>query len=381
MKEEIYEDEIDLRELFLTLRRNLKFIIGFTVFITIIAIVVVLLKQPIYEVKSNILVGFIEKNVKGFESKKVNIDRPEVIVKKLRLIFNVDDEVKTKKKFISKISDISVNKKLNNFILIKIEAINNKEGLKLNKKVVKFLIDMYKPKIKQYITNQENEIKIILEGINRIDNFEIKNTKEKIRILKTQKIEKIKEEIEFFKKVTLSSIDNKIKINNTKIDEYNKILEKLYKDASKSTDTTAQAIYSMQMLNYQNLILNSQNKLEDLKVDKKDINEKKIINLQRDIDNINSEEIRKLQYKIDNELINKKIKLQNKIDMIRYNISDQNIKNSQVVGDYIVKDNPIKPKKKLIVIISFITAFMLSIFIVFFREFISTLKYKEEEEK
>ena len=374
MKQPIYENEINLRELFLILKKNMNFIIGFTFLLTTVSIIIVLLKQPIYEVKSNILVGFIEKHSKLLNSKKVNIDNPNVIVKKLRIIFNVDDKIKYKNKLTSRISDISVNNKLKNFIVIKTEAISNEEALKLNKKIVKSLVDMYSPKIEHYIINKKNHITIILDEIKRINDFDIKNIQKEIKILKTQKIAKLNEEIKFLKKVTLSSIENKIINYKLKISKYDKVLKKLDKNESKILDNPIQALYSIQ-------ILDSKNKLEDLKVKKRDINENKIVNLQRDINNIKSEEIRKLRYKIDVELMNKKIKLTNKINEIKYSISDQNIKNSQVVGDYIVKDNPIKPKKKLIVIISFITAFMLSIFIVFFREFISTLKYKEEEEK
>jgi uncharacterized protein involved in exopolysaccharide biosynthesis len=48
-----------------------------------------------------------------------------------------------------------------------------------------------------------------------------------------------------------------------------------------------------------------------------------------------------------------------------------------VVGEYIAKDYPIKPKKRLIVTVAFVTGFILSIFLVFFIEFIKG--FKEEE--
>ena len=370
MKQEIYEDEIDLRELFLTLKRNLKFIIGFTIFVTSVTIIVVLVKQPIYEVKSNVLVGFIGKE---------NVSKAEEIVKKLKIIFNVDEGIDSEKKFISEVSDITINKKLKNFILIKTNAINNDEALKLNKKVVNYLVNMYKSKIKQYIINQNNNIKVILEDINKINNFEIKNIKEQIKLLKTQKIAQLNEQITFLQKVTLLSINNKIDIYNTKLKEYHKIINSLTNSSANNTDSTVQVFYLMKMLNYQNLILNYETKIEDLTVSKRDINENKIVSLKRNIDNVNSEEIRKLQYKINVEFVNQKRSLKHKINQIRYSISNQNIQNSKVLGNYIVRDNPIKPKKKLIVIISFITAFMLSIFLVFFREFISSFKKEDEE--
>jgi len=51
-----------------------------------------------------------------------------------------------------------------------------------------------------------------------------------------------------------------------------------------------------------------------------------------------------------------------------------NYKNSNVVGDILLNDYPVKPKKKLIVIVAFVTGLILSIFIVFFLEFIESEK-------
>ncbi|MBL3520594.1 hypothetical protein H0A43_08895 [Arcobacter lanthieri] len=50
--------------------------------------------------------------------------------------------------------------------------------------------------------------------------------------------------------------------------------------------------------------------------------------------------------------------------------SVQNFSNSKLVGEYIVNNFPIKPKKSLIIVVSFITGFILSICIVFFINFI-----------
>lgn len=54
--------------------------------------------------------------------------------------------------------------------------------------------------------------------------------------------------------------------------------------------------------------------------------------------------------------------------------------NTKKVGDIIINNSPInKPKKKLTVTVSFITGFILSIFLVFFIEFIRNFKNKETE--
>ncbi len=55
----VQEDEIDLRELFNTILRYKIFIAVFTVVITLFAVVYVFFKQPIYEVKSNVQIGYM----------------------------------------------------------------------------------------------------------------------------------------------------------------------------------------------------------------------------------------------------------------------------------------------------------------------------------
>jgi len=54
-----------------------------------------------------------------------------------------------------------------------------------------------------------------------------------------------------------------------------------------------------------------------------------------------------------------------------------NYKNTQIVGDIITNKSPIKPKKSLIVAVAFVTGFILSIFLVFFIQFIRN--FKEEK--
>ena len=47
---------------------------------------------------------------------------------------------------------------------------------------------------------------------------------------------------------------------------------------------------------------------------------------------------------------------------------------THVIGSISISEDPIKPKKKLIVVVAFITGLMLSIFLAFFLEFIQGVK-------
>lgn len=432
------EDEIDLKELFKTIWKKRLLIVVITFIITILAIVYAYLKTPIYQVKSNIQIGFIG-NAEGEQNL---LDNPDAIVKKLSIIFEVqaDDKVKTEDKFISEVSSISQNKKVKNYIEIKTEAISNEEALKKNKEVLDYLQNQYKGKIDLYTRNIINQIEDIKIEIRNISDFEIKNIEHELKVLERQKltssqkridviknqdikkleqkivqvneqqIVEINNKINFLQVTTLNSIDKKIDFHSKKLNEYTNSIEKIYKDMKEnSNDSASNTIASIQMVNYQNLILNSQNKIEDLKISKEKIQNETVpnlirkiknlkeitirdlklqiqnlkditlVNLEKEKENLKNDTLRKLKYKIDVTLANKKIKLEQKIQNLNYNISKQNMQNSSLVGNYIVKDYPVKPKKKLIVVVAFVTGLILSIFLVFFLEFAKGFKKEDFE--
>ncbi|QOY52707.1 Wzz/FepE/Etk N-terminal domain-containing protein [Candidatus Sulfurimonas baltica] len=481
------EDEIDLRELFRTLMKNRIKIVLITFFITIGAVIYAYMLPEVYEVKSNIQIGQINQEL---------ITEPETLVKTLNLVFNVEDKISAKEKFTSEVFSIDTNKKLKNFIEIITKAISNEEALKKNKEVVTYIEDLYQPKIEQYIINTKNSITDAQRDISNIENFEIKNIQrqiellktqriveidakiaklmnqdikkleqqiellktqrivdidakiakllnqdikkleQQIELLKTQRIVEIDKKIDFYNNIKLKTVESKIQFQTNKLKEYTESVNALYEN-NKLNDNTSTVISSLQMVNYQNLILNSQNKIEDLKIEKEIITNETIDNLEiekknilditikdielrieniknidianlekekrnilditiKDIElsivniknidiaklekekrNISNETIRKLQHQIDVDLVTKKIKLEEKINQLQFSLSKNYINNSRVVGDYIVKDYPIAPKKKLIVVVAFVTGLILSIFLVFFMEFIKG--FKEEE--
>ena len=94
---------------------------------------------------------------------------------------------------------------------------------------------------------------------------------------------------------------------------------------------------------------------------------------------IYSIEISRKQTEI-NSFENKIFALKNQINDIELSLSASNIKSSRTIGEALILDHPIKPKKKLIVVVAFITGLMLSVFLAFFLEFIGGMK-KEEDSK
>ena len=108
--------------------------------------------------------------------------------------------------------------------------------------------------------------------------------------------------------------------------------------------------------------------------------QKKLLGISREdaaLAGIYSIEIGKKQTEI-NSIVNTISYLNNKKNDIELSISPLKIHKTERIGKIEVLDKPVKPKKKLIVIVAFITGLMLSVFLAFFLEFMSGMKKEED---
>ena len=205
--------------------------------------------------------------------------------------------------------------------------------------------------------------------------------------------------INFLAKVKIKSLEDKIGYNSKSLQKYISEIDKLNQNLERS-DTALSMVVSVQILNYQNLITNAQNQIKDLElqleiiknetipklkynlenitnIQIKDLENKKknilnidIKNLENKKLNVSNDTIRKLEDRINIELQTRISQLNEKMDIQNFKKSAQNLANTKLVGDYIINDFPIKPKKSLIIVVAFVTGFILSIFLVFFLQFI-----------
>ena len=67
-------------------------------------------------------------------------------------------------------------------------------------------------------------------------------------------------------------------------------------------------------------------------------------------------------------------KLNEELKTLQVLMEPYNYKNTEIVGSVMTNDYPVKPKKSLIVTVAFVTGFIMSIFFVFFLEFIRNEK-------
>lgn len=327
-----------MRELFQIIWNKKVFIITFSLCITIFSGIYSYSKIPIYEVKSYVEIGFIDKEI---------LEELNVLEQKLKVIFSTDDfneELNSLEK--GNVSSIKQIKNVKNFLEIKTEAYSNEAALIKNQAVLKYIQTLYEPKIKEYeiilnndILNTKREIdfinnveiKNILAQINILKEQEIKNIDRTIENLKSQDIKRIDKRIETLKNQNIKNIDNEIKIlrtqnipnikneiellSNSKINSlknkiifYSKNLEKYLIELNKLTEninkneSTSSLVASVQILNYQNFIINAQNQIKDLELQIEVIQKDEIPKLISKLENINIVQIKDLENKKENIL-------------------------------------------------------------------------------
>ena len=246
------------------------------------------------------------------------LDNPQAIAQTASIVFNVGQPKSSSQEGEPQITQIVVSKDNNEFINISSEGLSNEDALVKNKSVLKFLQEEYKGKIKEY----------------------------KMSI--NMKMDALDEQLIFLQEVQLQSYEKKIASYRKKYNEYNNAIDKL--NEQNIDDATENLIVATQLLSYQNLILNTQNSIENLMLEKERIENKDIPRLNREI------------------------------ALQEQKLSKNNLRDFEVVGEYIVNDYPIKPKKRLIVVVAFVTGVILSIFAIFLIDFFKKIKEDEKDD-
>lgn len=305
------EDEIDLRELFRTLVKNKKIIILVTLAITLSAVVYALMAPKVYEAKAIIKIG--EYALEG-TNKKVTVADASELSKELEILFI--DILKNKKERDASIENITLPKNQKNFLEITANGFSNETVKAEVQKVVDYV--------------QENNKKI-LDDVKNIHEAKAKQIEGRLMILKTKTLPMLNEKIDRYKKDIKNYEVNFLDVQNN------------LKSIKNSNPTLA----TMQ--------INEQRYLADILIKLKD-------------------SLEEFEGKKNNIEVIKIEELEEELKSLRVLMEPYNYKNSEVVGAIMTNDYAIKPKKRLIVVVAFVTGLILSIFLVFFLEFIRGTK-------
>ena len=302
----LQEDEIDLRELFKIIWDKKFFIILFTLAITVLATVYAYSKTPIYEAKALLEIGEYKIN----NTSKIFVDDASNLEKKLSTLF-VDMEKNLKDKT-SQISNISIVKGLKNFLEIKSEATSNEDAKNEIIKVLNFV---------------QNEHEKILDDVRKQKEMELRNIDLQISDIKLKSVALIDKKIE-----------NNIK-NLKSLEEQLKLVD----ENLKKIDSLNPSLAALKLM------------------EKRDI--------ANDIRNINEQNF-ELENQRDELLTTSLYKLEESKQIAESLLLPHNYKNTQIVGEIITNDFPVKPKKSLIIAVAFVSGFIISIFLVFLFNFI-----------
>ena len=317
------EDEINLRELCRTLIKNKVKIIAITAIITIGAIVYAFVVPKVYEAKVILKIGeykLANANANANMDTKIVIADASELSKELEVLFI--DILKNEKDREAKIEKIELYKKQKN--LLEISALGSSNELTVDElhKVIKFV--------------QIKHIKI-LDEIKENREAQVKQTTANLQLLNTKTLPSLIKKIQRYKKDIQRYENNLLEIENN----FKKI---------KNISPTLAAIQINKQTYISDALSRLKDSLEYFEKEKDDIEVVQIQNFKEELKNLN-------------------------VLMKPYNY-----KNTEIIGTIMTNDYAIKPKKKLIVIVAFVSGLILSIFLVFFMEFIKGFKEEEKSE-
>ncbi len=342
----IEEDKIDLRELFSVLKRRKKLVWSVTGLFTLLALVYVLIATPWWQVNATLEIG---KYIDTKTGKEIYLEKGAGVSERLKVKYiDIYKHVKDRD---TEITSISSSKKNPQFISISALGKDNQITLSEIQKVIDDLQNRHQKIIDEIIAKRESE----LDGTDR-----------KIFQIKHYQMTDITEKVDYIKKVELPAIDKRIA--TVEADLKNSIIQKEEAIKNLSLLNNEASLAALRLAQIQGL---------EYKISE---NEMKLINLntekQRALLTTLPDLARKLEQlkKID------LVELQEKRKLTVLSMQPHNYHNTNIVGSVITQDKPVKPKKKLIVIIAFITGLMFSIFLAFFLEFIRDSREEEIQE-
>ena len=340
------EDKIDLKELISVLKKQKKLIWSITTLITLLALVYVLIATPWWQVNATMEIGnYIDDKTAG----TIYLENGTGVSERLKIRYiNSYKHVNNRDARITSIKSSKVNPQ---FISITAIGNDNNHTVTEIQKIINDLQNKHHKIIEEVIAKKQS----LLDGIDRdifqIKHLKITNTTDKVNYIK-------KVELPFIDQ-KLASIESNLKNSIKQKDEAIQNLTSLNNEASLAALRMAQ----IQAQEYR--ISGNEMKLIDLNTKK----QKLLTSILPDL----TRELERLQ-KID------LVALQEKRKLTVLSMQSHNYHNTEIVGSIITQDKPVKPKKKLIVIVAFITGLMLSVFLAFFLEFLSGVRREEPKE-
>ncbi len=335
----IQEDTIDIRELWKVLVRRKKLIALVTGTLTLLAVIYALVATPWYEAKAFVEIGTYKQGGKEVLLADSNKLAKRLEVEYIDILENIKDRD-------VKITAVKPLKKNASFIEIKALGKSNELSQSEVSKVLNQITQKHQAIVSEIKESRESHLNDIKRQIFSVKNNELTKLNESLTYEKTVHLPQLKEKLELTKKNMLKN-EEQIKV----------LTDNIRKTQNKNPSLTALNVIERGSL--------------ESKISSQEI---RLIDIETSIKALENKTIKQLERKIDITIKDKLAKLNEKLSLAEQALLPHNFKNSALVGEVIISDYPVKPKKKLIVIIAFLTGLMLSVFLAFFLEFIQAGK-------
>lgn len=377
------DDEIDLIELFKKIWASRKTVALITACFTTLGILYTLIATPWYQATATFELGgyYSEDNKKYFNDKKILVEDIKIrYIDSLKYAKNMDFIVK-------KAEEIKNNEKL---FTVEVIGKSNKIATSVINEILKDLQSMDKPFIDEYILDKKNALAGMDRQINNIKNIQIQNIKnhinyvekiqlprldEQIKYMENNTIVGAKRELENLDKVTIPTIRERIKLIQENLEQYKNNLKSYKKNDIKNNELRAVvALDEHSMLSSiasnETTLIELQKNLDTIEISTKpNLNDKldrlaniDLKSLYTQKDEIISQTLPQLQSELDRLKVDELGKLEDSKKVFELALKPYRYSSTKIVSNIITYENPVKPKKLLIVMISFFVGFMISIF-------------------
>ena len=385
MQSKNLSDEIDLFELGKKVWRYKKYIFLTTGAASLAAGLYVFTATPLYKATALVETGYY-KNDNGEEILIVNTADN---VQKLTIKYiDLPKDVEELDYKVERISEVKNNKK---FFDIEVVAKSNDIAVKQINKMVDDLASEHQDAINAYIELKKVQLANIERQINFLKNNVIVEKQQQIEYIKSTQIPRIDREITYMKDATIpaarreiSAIDDisipsvrkNMELNTQRLKKYEAELEKLRtnKNVGESENIILrqmmeQGIYSQISNLEQSIIAFEQQKQVLLTKSKPDAQNRldrlvsvELENMQAEKDILVNDKLPSLQRELVNLQTEELNKLLDQRSLVELALKPYNYQNTQIVSDIVISNNPVKPKKAIIIAIAFLSSLMLSVF-------------------
>jgi len=369
------EDEIDLRELWMTLKRRKRVVWSITLLFLVGAVIYLFVARPVYEASATIAIGkqLIKKSDGTLVTKY--FDKATILKKMLDVKYDTSGKYRDKNTT-SYISKITVPKKVDNFLIITAVGPNNEKAISMLKSPLQDVFFKHKIYLQSILDIDSHKVEDLSQQLTYYKTIELNRLKKELELVKNIDLKKINEKIYLIKEAKIPALLKKIEESKKTIEEKDHYIADLKREMSQTSqkDPALAAIASMQISRLQNDISRLSMKIIDYESDIKKFK------------NIDIPDLEKSKKRIIEEIIPAKkaaIKkmesmtipnLESKIDELKVSMKPPYLVPTKTIGRIFTFDHPVKPKKKLILVVSLITGLILGVFLAFFLEFIQGIK-------